>query len=86
MLRPDGLYLLNVIDYEPLGLVRAEAATLRRVFRNVAVVAHAEPGGNHVFLASDAPLPELPASRGARELDVPAATSCATPTLPPTSS
>ena len=73
VLLPDGLYLLNVIDYGPLGLVRAEAATLRHVFRNVAVVAHAEPGGNHVFLASDAPLPDLPGSRGARELDLPGA-------------
>ena len=33
VLRPDGLYLLNVIDYEPLALVRAEAATLRRGVR-----------------------------------------------------
>jgi MFS family permease len=61
VLRPDGLYLLNVIDYEPRGLVRAEQATLREVFENVALVGHPDPGGNHVFLASDAPLPELPA-------------------------
>jgi MFS family permease len=66
VLRPDGLYLLNVIDYKPLRLVRAEAATLRRVFGNVALVGHPEPGGNHVFLASDAPLPDLPA----RELEI----------------
>jgi spermidine synthase len=69
VLRPDGLYLLNVIDYEPLGLVRAEAATLRQVFEHVALVGHPEPGGNHVFLASDAPLPALPTSARARELD-----------------
>jgi spermidine synthase len=75
VLRPGGLYTLNVIDYEPLGLVRAEAATLRQTFEHVALVAHAEPGGNHVFLASDAPLPPLPASRGARELDVAALAS-----------
>ena len=61
VLRPDGLYLLNVIDYEPRNLVRAEEATLREVFENVALVGHADPGGNHVFLASDAPLPELTA-------------------------
>ena len=61
VLRPDGLYLLNVIDYEPRGLVRAEEATLRQVFDNVALVGHPAPGGNHVFFASDAPLPELPA-------------------------
>jgi SAM-dependent methyltransferase len=62
VLRPDGLYLLNVIDYEPRSLVRAEAATLREVFANVALVGHPAPGGNHVFLASDGPLPELPAA------------------------
>jgi MFS family permease len=62
VLRPDGLYLLNVIDYEPRSLVRAEGATLREVFANVALVGHAAPGGNHVFLASDGPLPELPAA------------------------
>jgi len=28
VLRPGGVYALNVIDYPPLGLVRAEAATL----------------------------------------------------------
>lgn len=60
VLRPDGLYLLNVIDYEPRALVRAEQATLRQVFENVALVGHPAPGGNHVFLASDGPLPELP--------------------------
>jgi hypothetical protein len=42
-------------------------ATLERVFGDVAVVGHPEPGGNQVFLASDAPLPKLPA----RELDLP---------------
>ena len=67
VLRPDGLYLLNVIDYEPRALVRAEQATLREVFANVALVGHPDPGGNHVFLASDGPLPELPAPA----LDVP---------------
>jgi spermidine synthase len=69
VLRPDGLYLLNVIDYDPLKLVRAEGATLRQVFGHVTLVGHPEPGGNHVFLASDAPLPDLPSSNGARELD-----------------
>lgn len=67
VLRPDGLYLLNVIDYEPRALVRAEEATLREVFENVELVGHPDPGGNHVFLASDVPLPELPA----RALDLP---------------
>ena len=33
VLRPDGIYLLNVIDYGELDLVRAEAATLLRGVR-----------------------------------------------------
>jgi MFS family permease len=67
VLRPGGLYALNVIDYPPLSLVRAEAATLLEAFDQVALVSHAEPGGNFVFLASDG---ELPAVDGPRMLDV----------------
>jgi spermidine synthase len=58
VLRPGGLYALNLIDQEPLALLRAETATLLAVFEHVALVAGAEPGGNFVLLASDAPLPE----------------------------
>jgi hypothetical protein len=58
-----------VIDDDPLNLVRAEGATLRQVFKHVALVGHPEPGGNHVFLVSDSPLPDLPTSSAARELD-----------------
>ena len=39
MLRPDGVYLLNVIDYGELALLRAEAATLLEAFADVALVA-----------------------------------------------
>ena len=42
VLRPGGVYLANCADRPPLGLARAEAATLRAVFDDVAVVA--EPG------------------------------------------
>jgi hypothetical protein len=68
VLRPEGVYTLNVIDYPPLGLVRAEAATLLETFENVALVAHPE-GGNHVFVASDGPLPPFSETRGGVELD-----------------
>jgi spermidine synthase len=68
VLRPQGVYTLNVIDYPPLGLVRAEAATLLETFENVALVAHAE-GGNHVFVASDGTLPRFVETRGGIELD-----------------
>jgi spermidine synthase len=73
VLRPRGLYAVNVIDHPPLGLLRAEAATLMRAFGHVALVARrtaagAPAGGNVVLLASDAPLPRAARStaRGAR--------------------
>ena len=37
-LRPDGVYVLNVIDYPPLRFARAEVATLREVFPHVALL------------------------------------------------
>jgi spermidine synthase len=71
VLRPGGVYVMNLIDFRPLGFARAEAATLLTVFHDVALVARAdgnrEPrGGNVVLLASDRPLPRalLPARMG----------------------
>ncbi len=62
VLRPGGVYLLNVIDNPPLAFARAEVATLAEVFDSVAVVATTDTldgrgGGNIVVLASTAPLP-----------------------------
>jgi spermidine synthase len=62
VLRPDGLYVVNVIDYPPFGFARAEAATLRAVFSHVAVIGpqdrvEGRSGGNIVLAASDAPIP-----------------------------
>lgn len=62
-MRPRGIYGLNLIDYPPLGFLRAEVRTLAGRFRNVALVAPPErlagrTGGNFVLLASDGPLPE----------------------------
>jgi SAM-dependent methyltransferase len=75
VLRPGGLYALNVIDHPPLGLARAEAATLLRVFADVALVAvpaadGAPSGGNLVLLASPGAVPPAAGStaRGARVL------------------
>src|SRR5262249_34272780 len=61
VLRPDGLYLLNLIDRGNLRFVRAELRTLEDHFAHVALVS---PGGalggsyasNFVLVASDAPL------------------------------
>jgi spermidine synthase len=61
VLRPGGLYALNVIDLGPLELQRAEAATLLDVFDHVRMVTFGtdlDPfGGNGVLLASDRPIP-----------------------------
>ena len=56
-LRPDGVYVLNVIDAGPRRLVRAELATLTRQFDDVAVITPPDgPVGNHVLVAADRPL------------------------------
>jgi spermidine synthase len=61
VLRPDGVYAVNIIDFYPLGFARAELATLRRVFDHVALAADAytlsgQGGGNLVAIASDSPV------------------------------
>jgi spermidine synthase len=62
VLRAGGVCAANVADGPPLAHARAQVATLRAVFAEVALVA--EPGtlrgrrfGNLVAVASDAPLP-----------------------------
>lgn len=62
ILRPGGVYAVNVIDYPPLGFARAEIATIASVFEHVAIIAKPgtlakEDGGNLVIVASDQPLP-----------------------------
>ncbi len=62
VLKPGGLYAINVIDFQPLDLASAAAATLRGVFPGIRLVSRQDVqgalyGGNLVFLASDRPLP-----------------------------
>jgi spermidine synthase len=62
VLTDDGVYAVNVIDYQPDRFARAEAATLRSVFGHVAllgapVTVAGEGGGNHILVASRQPLP-----------------------------
>ncbi len=72
VLKPGGVYALNMIDLHPLRLLRAEAATLLGSFANVRLTTVAgnsgRPlGGNEVLLASDGPLPparRTPAENG----------------------
>jgi spermidine synthase len=68
VLRRGGVLTANVADGPPLRFARAQAATLRAVFRHACLIA--EPGtfrgrrfGNLVAVASDAPLPLADLSR-----------------------
>lgn len=69
VLRPGGLYVVNVIDYQSDAFVRAELATLEQVFGHVVLAAPAGTlagggTGNHVLIASDGPLPVAELARG----------------------
>ena len=62
VLRPGGVYVLNVIDYPPLGFARAETATLLAAFDDVVLLAPPDTvagrsGGNLVLVGSDRALP-----------------------------
>jgi MFS family permease len=63
VLRPDGVYALNVIDRAGGRFARAEAATFAAVFAHSAVVAQPDalagrgPTVNYVLIGSAAPLP-----------------------------
>lgn len=61
VLRPGGVYTLNMIDHGPLAFARASVATLAAEFGHVAVAAApgvwtGDDGGNLVAAASDEPL------------------------------
>jgi spermidine synthase len=63
VLRPGGIYAVNIIDYPPLRLARAQLATFAEVFDHVALWGPASrvagtSGGNLILLASDAPFSE----------------------------
>jgi hypothetical protein len=62
VLRTDGIYAQNVIDYPPDRFIRAEVATVAAAFPHVALVApqdalDGETGSNFVIVASKSPLP-----------------------------
>ncbi len=63
VLKPNGLYALNLIDNRPLDFVKAETATLLDAFEHVRLTTFVGEdggpyGGNVVLLASDRPLSE----------------------------
>lgn len=67
VLKPGGLYALNVIDLPPLNLQRAEAATLLGAFDDVRIVTFGQleqpRGGNAVMLATDRKVPDAAGTR-----------------------
>jgi spermidine synthase len=63
VLTEEGVYVINLLDYGPLGFARAEVATLTEAFDNVALATEADTltqgekaGGNLVVIASNRPL------------------------------
>ena len=61
VLAPDGLYLVNVIDWGPQNFAKAEARTIAGEFPHVAIISRptafaGETGGNFVLVASDRPI------------------------------
>ncbi len=69
VLKPDGLYAMNLIDLHPLDLARAEAATLLESFKDVHLVSFPTrsgnlAGGSFVFLASDRQIPAAAGTHG----------------------
>jgi len=68
VLRRDGIYAVNVIDFPPDAFVRAEVATIAAVLPNVALVGPPDglagrAGGNFVVVASAGQLPLTALSR-----------------------
>ncbi len=68
-LGPDGLYIMNLIDYDNHDLARAQARTIEAVFGEVVVIApenvfSASDGiGENIILVGGASLPDEPALR-----------------------
>lgn len=61
VMETDGIYVMNVIDYDDLDFIRSEAATLREVFSEVALFAPTsylagDAGGNFILVAANSPI------------------------------
>jgi spermidine synthase len=76
VLRPGGLYVLNVIDSPPIAYAKAQVSTLRLAFAELAAIA--DPGvlrgrrtGNVVFVAGQQPLPIEAIGQRARQAPAP---------------
>ena len=80
ILRDDGVYVMNVIDYGEREFARSATATLHEVFENVAVFAPpayitGSRGGNFILVASPGPvdvtgIERMVRSRGSPEIGI----------------
>jgi hypothetical protein len=80
ILRPDGIYVANIIDNPPNRFIRAEVATVGSVLPNLAIIAADgaltdQVGGNFVIVASAAPLPTTALRRRLAERGTPVVVS-----------
>lgn len=80
VLRPDGIYAVNVIDHPPNRFIQAEVTTIGSVFPNLAIVAPEgalanRSGGNFVIVASGAALPLTALRRRLQERGTPVVVS-----------
>ena len=71
VLRPGGVYVLNLIDHPPLAFARAETATLADAFGTAAVVAppdrlNGDEGGNFVLTGGALDISGIVETLGAR--------------------
>lgn len=78
ILRPGGVYVLNVIDFDELGFARAQVRTLQDAFEDVVVLGEAASvgrpgvgGGNIVVVASDQPIDRAGLAERLEERQVP---------------
>jgi spermidine synthase len=71
VMRPGGVYVVNIIDGGPRRFLRAEAATLQEIFTHVALIepppAESSGARNHVLVASQSPLGLVPGDIDARD-------------------
>lgn len=63
VMRPDGYYLVNLIDFPPGDFARAAVATVKEVFPHVSTITFetilkGSTGGNVLVVASERPVPE----------------------------
>jgi MFS family permease len=66
VLKPDGIYAMNLIDLQPLDFLKAETATFLDTFQDVQLVAIEEGSANTVLVGSDRRMPRLVSPAAAR--------------------